>query len=79
MLHLFQLYYNCHMWLLCNLLTKSNMIDRNHIYIGIHLETNMGSNFSKVLNCLLNQHMKMDPYPMPLMEDMHRQLSKQKM
>jgi hypothetical protein len=33
-------------------------------------------NFPKALNCPLNQHMKMDPYPMPLMEDMHRQLSR---
>jgi len=30
--HLFKLYYSCHMQLLWNLLTKSNMVDQNHIY-----------------------------------------------
>jgi hypothetical protein len=29
---LFKLYYSCHMQLLWNLLTKSNMVDQNHIY-----------------------------------------------
>jgi hypothetical protein len=38
MFHLFQLYYSCHMSLLCNLLLKSNMVDQNYIYIVyIHL------------------------------------------
>jgi hypothetical protein len=40
------MYYSCHMWFSCNLLTKSNIVDQNYmvctfICIRIHSEINM--------------------------------------